>query len=121
VAGGAAAVLAGEADLAAQAQAAGFEVIAPSGMPFAAQARAFAQASHVIAAGGPALANLVFCRPGTTVCELRTEGQQGWRWRHLAALADLRYGCVVVQSGPFAGDPHGRFAALLADRRFRDG
>lgn len=127
---GSSSLFANEADLAARAQQAGFEPIAVAEMPFVDRVRAFANASHVVAASGPALANLVFCAPGATVCELRAEGQAGWTWRHLAALRGLRYGCLVGVAGLFGGgmapaagfalDP-ARFAALLHDRRFHGG
>jgi LPS sulfotransferase NodH/capsular polysaccharide biosynthesis protein len=121
---GAAPLLANEAEVAARAEASGFELIEPGAMPFARQVQAFAQASHIVAANGPALANLVFCRPGTTVCELRAEGQTGWTWRHLAALRGLRYSCLCAGGGPPAAgvwiDP-ARLQALLRDRRFHDG
>jgi hypothetical protein len=102
----------------------------PSELSFAMQVQAFAQASEIVAATGPALANLAFCRPGTAICELRAAGQTRWTWRHLAAMRGLRYGCLAGEAGVYGGsgpptagiwiDP-GRLEALLADRRFRDG
>lgn len=47
----------------------GFETFVTGRMPFAEQARLFASAEMVVAPHGAALANLMFCRPGTGVLE----------------------------------------------------
>jgi len=84
----------------------GFERVAAERLPFAEQIRLFVAASHVVAESGPALANLVFCRLGATVCELRPEGAA---YRHLAALRGLRYGSAADRAA---------LQAVLGDQRF---
>lgn len=88
-------VLENEAELASVAEAAGFRRVVLSGMPMAEQARLFAAATHIIAPHGAGLANLLFCRPGTEVCELQMDLYVNWAFRRLAALRGLRYGCLV--------------------------
>ena len=48
----------------------GFEVVDPGAMSVAEQIRTFAEADVIVAPHGAALANLVFCSPGSTVLEL---------------------------------------------------
>jgi hypothetical protein len=57
--------------------------------------RLFAEATHILAPHGAGLTNLVFCRPGTAVCELQMDAYVHWGFRGLAALRRLRYGCVL--------------------------
>jgi capsular polysaccharide biosynthesis protein len=52
----------------------GFESMTMSGRSVAEQARLFAQAEAIVAPHGGALANLVFCQPGTKVVELFPPG-----------------------------------------------
>jgi tetratricopeptide (TPR) repeat protein len=107
--------LANEDELAAQAERAGFTTVASAALPFAEQLRLFASAAQVVAAHGPALANLAFCRPGTVVCELRPAPDASRVWRHLAALRGLRYGRATGRPEPdgrWRLDP-ARFGELL--------
>ncbi len=94
--------LANEAELVALVQSHGFEAVALAGQSLAAQASLFAGASHIVAPHGAGLANLVFCRPGTVVCELHMDQYVHWCFRRLAALRGLRYGCLI---GPADGEP----------------
>ena len=48
----------------------GYEILELEGLSVKAQAAYLAEASHVVAAHGAGLANLVFCAPGTRVIEL---------------------------------------------------
>ncbi len=100
-----------EGPMADSAERAGFERAAPEALPYTEQIRLFASASHVIGAHGPMLANIAFCRPGTTVCELRPDAAAPFGYRHLAALRGLRYGCV-------GGDVAQGLEALLGDPAF---
>ena len=50
----------------------GYEILDLEGLSVKAQATQLAEASHVVAAHGAGLANLVFCAPGTRVIELST-------------------------------------------------
>ncbi len=81
------------AELLARAKRAGFMCVVMAKLSFWDQVRLFAEASHVIGAHGADLASMAFCRPGTTVCELRPAGAP-WTWRHLAAMRGLVYGCL---------------------------
>ena len=47
----------------------GFESIEPASIPFSRQAELFQSADIIVAPHGAALANLMFCRPGTSVLE----------------------------------------------------
>lgn len=119
--------LVNEAEVAALAAAAGFTRVVLGGMPVAEQVRLFAEATHIVAPHGAGLANLVFCRPGTAVCELHMDCYVQWAFRRLAALRGLRYGCVI---GPHLPPRHpwphrntwridpAAVAAALADPRF---
>ena len=51
----------------------GFEIIYPQDHSFAAQATMFAGARHIIAPFGAALANCIFCSPGTKVGVIETK------------------------------------------------
>jgi capsular polysaccharide biosynthesis protein len=95
------------------AERAGFARANTSELPVWHQVQLFADASQVIGINGAGLANLVFCRPGTAVLEVRPDGGAPWTWRHLAAMRGLRYGCL---EGP-AIDP-AAFDAVLNDPRF---
>jgi capsular polysaccharide biosynthesis protein len=48
----------------------GFEVVAPQNYSVAQQKEMFENAEMIVAASGAALANLIFCRPGTIVFEI---------------------------------------------------
>jgi len=74
---------------------AGFEIIVPGSISFAEQIALFDQASHVVAPHGAGLTNILFCRPGTVVCELQMDAQIHWALRCLAAIRGLTYGCLV--------------------------
>jgi capsular polysaccharide biosynthesis protein len=116
--------LVNEAEIAECAAKTGFERIVLSALSVQDQIRLFAEATHVIAAHGAGLANLIFCRPGTVVCEMHSEAYVQWAFRSLAGLRQLRYGCVIGQANE--GVSHHRdwrmdpveFAAVLADPRF---
>jgi hypothetical protein len=88
--------IANEAELAAALQPLGFRTVQTGNMPLAAQIQLFRQAEAIVAPQGGALANLGFCRPGTAVVELMSADDVNWRFRHLAALAGLRYDCVLA-------------------------
>lgn len=123
-------VLVNEADLSALAAASGFERVVLGEMPVAEQVRLFAEATHIVAPHGAGLTNLLFCRPGTAVCELQMDCNLHWAFRRLAALRGLRYGCVIgahlppprewMHHNSFHIDP-AALAAVLADRHFLGG
>jgi capsular polysaccharide biosynthesis protein len=88
-------VLANEAEVALCVEAAGFAIVQTETMPVAEQIRLFAEASHIIAPHGAALANIGFCQPGAALCELHMAAYVHQAYRSLAALRGLRYGCLV--------------------------
>jgi capsular polysaccharide biosynthesis protein len=88
-------VLANEAEVAARAEAAGFTRIQPASLSVSEQIRVFTEASHIIAPHGAGLANIVFCQPGTALCELHMDAYVHQAYRCLAALRGLRYVCAV--------------------------
>ncbi len=84
----------------------GFEILEPGNMPFADQARAFAEAAIIIGAHGSSFGNLVFARPGTTVIDLMPADWVGyWGGRHaerwllnLTSALRLHYEVVLCPS-----------------------
>jgi hypothetical protein len=76
----------------------GFETVSLTGMPVAQQAALFADATHIISGHGAGLANLVFCRPGTVLCELHMDTYVQWAFRRLGSLPEIVYGCLVGQA-----------------------
>jgi len=81
-----------------------FEIIEPENLSWREQANLFAGASVIVAPHGAALANIVFCKPGTRVVEISTRaGYRDWYWQ-LAAVAGLSYEVMAAQrSGSFSG------------------
>jgi capsular polysaccharide biosynthesis protein len=73
----------------------GFVPVKPDQMSLADQVRLFRQAEAIVSPHGPALTNLGFCRPGCLIVELLMDAYVDWGFRNLAALAKLRYDCVL--------------------------
>ena len=69
----------------------GYEIHTLSDLTIRKQAALFASATHLIAAHGAALANLVFCQPGTQVLELFSENYQYDHYEDLASTCHLHY------------------------------
>ncbi len=96
-------VLVNEDDVRRLAEAAGYETILLGGMSFAEQVKLFASASHILAPHGAGLTNLIFCPPGTKVCELHMDLHVSWVFRGLSAFGSLPYRCVI---GTAIGERH---------------
>ena len=81
-----------------------FEIVEAENLSWREQANLFAGASVIVAPHGAALANIVFCKPGTRVVEISTRaGYRDWYWQ-LAAVAGLSYEVMKAQrSGSFSG------------------
>jgi len=81
-----------------------FEIVEAENLSWREQANLFAGASVIVAPHGVALANIVFCKPGTRVVEISTRaGYRDWYWQ-LAAVAGLSYEVMEAQrSGSFSG------------------
>jgi hypothetical protein len=73
----------------------GFVPVRLDGLSLADQVRLFRQAEAVVSPHGSELTNLGFCRPGCLVVECLMDAYVDWSYRNLAALADLRYDCVL--------------------------
>ncbi|MBP2294457.1 glycosyltransferase family 61 protein [Azospirillum rugosum] len=78
--------------------AAGYEILDTDGMPLREQAQRFAEATHIVAAHGAGLTNLVYCDPSVSVCELQMDLYLNWLFRRIANLRGARYGCVVGET-----------------------
>lgn len=62
------------------------------------QMASFKSATHVVAAHGAGLTNLVFCRPETKVLEIHVEGYVNWCYRCICAIYGLSYAFVYGYS-----------------------
>lgn len=99
-----------EADIIALLVAAGYEILDLDSMSLIEQVRCFAEATHVVGPHGAGLTNLVFCQPGTLMCELQMDSYMNWLFRRLANLRGVRYGCILGEiEGPWEPVwPHNR-------------
>ncbi|AWJ85646.1 hypothetical protein TSH58p_18980 (plasmid) [Azospirillum sp. TSH58] len=107
-----------EAEVIALLAGAGYEILDLDGLSLADQIRSFAEATHVVGPHGAGLTNLVFCRPGTLVCELQMDCYMNWLFRRLSNLRGVRYGYVMGEiQGPWeAVWPHDRTWRVPLDR-----
>jgi capsular polysaccharide biosynthesis protein len=81
-----------------------FEIVEAENLSWREQANLFAGASVIVAPHGAALANIVFCKPGTRVVEISTRAGYGDCYWQLAAVAGLSYEAMKAQrSGSFSG------------------
>ena len=67
----------------------GFAAIQPEKLKFDEQAMLFSSADVIVTEFGAAMANAVFCRPGTRVVEIIAEGQHDPWSAHLCAMLEL--------------------------------
>ena len=58
----------------------------------------FSRAAIVLGVHGGALANIVFCAPGTQIIELGFATPQSWHYAHAAQALDLSYTLVHVSA-----------------------
>jgi len=83
-----------------------FEILEAETLSFREQADLFANASVIVAPHGAALANTVFCQPGTRVVEISTRaGYRDWYWQ-LAAVAVLTYEVLEAQPTRYFSGPN---------------
>jgi capsular polysaccharide biosynthesis protein len=73
----------------------GFVPVRPDLLSIADQIRLFRGAEAVVAPHGAGLTNLGFCRPGCVVLEVLMDAYVNWCFRHLAAVMQLNYDCVL--------------------------
>jgi capsular polysaccharide biosynthesis protein len=76
----------------------GFEVVEDRQRPVEEQIGLFKHASVVVAPHGAALANLLWCRPGTLVIELLPTHYKMVHYRDLCSMLDLRYHALTETS-----------------------
>jgi len=103
----------------------GFESVSLTGMTVAEQAKMFDAAAWIVAPHGAGLANLVFCRPGTTVLEIFPHSYGTPAFANLAAAMRLRYACHIVPEHAIVRGPERRDDDLSVDpahleRRYAD-
>jgi capsular polysaccharide biosynthesis protein len=73
----------------------GFIPVRPEKLSVADQVRLFRNAEAIVAPHGAALTNIGYARPGCVLIELLMDAYVNWCFRHLAALMQLRYDCVL--------------------------
>lgn len=73
----------------------GFEAVTLTGMNVREQIKLFASASHVIGPHGAGLGNVLFCPPGSVLCEFQMRSNVQWSIRRLAAVSHMQYGCIM--------------------------
>ncbi len=115
--------IANEAEIETLLAAQGFEVIHPQECTFAEQAALFASARRIIAPFGAALANCIFCAPGTQVGVIETKASPEFgrlfAWRDIDSYVlrpegrQVRAGNSISQSHEFNVDP-GVLRAMVA-------
>jgi capsular polysaccharide biosynthesis protein len=93
----------------------GFAPVRPEQMSLTDRVRLFRQAEAIVSPHGTALTDIGFCRPGCLVVELLMDAYVDWGFRNLAALAGLRYDCVIGRAEKPWGDLDLRFHATPWD------
>ncbi|HEX4044010.1 MAG TPA: glycosyltransferase family 61 protein [Xanthobacteraceae bacterium] len=97
----------------------GYEIVELTGLSLKEQAALFASASHVVAPHGAGVANIIFCKEGTTLCELHMSNYLNPCFRRLAGVQHMRYGCLVGKTdrtGEQPDWPHGMPWTAPVDR-----
>ncbi|TPI44870.1 DUF563 domain-containing protein [Mesorhizobium sp. B2-9-1] len=77
-----------------------FEPVAPERLSVEEQRELFSQAEIVIGVSGAGLANVIFCRPGTSVVEIQPSLGQGIWVRNVCIHLDLGWAPFFVESAP---------------------
>lgn len=98
-------VMTNEAELIAELETRGFDIVEPEKLSAVEQIRVFSSASVIIMTGGSAIYNTVFCRPGTKLIDI--EGEPHWLGGH-AKLFNSR----GLDFGIFEGTPSSREFAV---------
>lgn len=83
-----------------------FECVQPEKLTVVEQAALFASADTVVAAHGAALANIVFCKPGTELLEFYSDHIAPCYWV-ISALASLQYTHMYCGQNNRSGDESG--------------
>lgn len=72
----------------------GYKIVNPDEITFSQQVKYFEEASKVVSFHGGALANLVWCRPGTLVLEIFNHAFRTYDYKKLCAEAELVYSSI---------------------------
>ncbi|WP_247236978.1 DUF563 domain-containing protein [Telluribacter sp. SYSU D00476] len=83
--------LIGEEILCGELQRLGFKIINPRYISFTEQASLLSKASVVVALHGAALTNIIFCKPDTTIIEIRSELSPPEHYSAIAKAYNLRF------------------------------
>lgn len=86
----------------------GFERIFLEGMPFARQVRLFSRAEIVVSAHGSGLANILFCRPGTSIIEILSPNYVNTTYWGLSEQLGLVYYYLLGGNKESRALPRGR-------------
>jgi capsular polysaccharide biosynthesis protein len=78
----------------------GFVPVRLEKLSLAEQIGLFGHAEAIVAPHGAGLVNLVYARPGCRLVELHMDGWVNWCFRHLAAIFEVRYDCVIGRQAP---------------------
>jgi hypothetical protein len=84
-----------EAEIIALVRSHGYEVCDPGAHSLRDQIALFRSATHIIAPHGAGLTNIIYCAPGTQLCELHMDAYVNQSYRRFSAMRGLRYGSVV--------------------------
>jgi len=101
-------VVAGEDELVARLEAAGFTILVPEWSNHAEQIKSCAAADVIVAMHGAALCNIVFSRPDTTLVEIMASDARKTVGLHWAAESGARY-------VPLLGSPEGKKQSFSID------
>jgi capsular polysaccharide biosynthesis protein len=100
----------------------GFEKVLLTKLALAEQIALFARARAIVAPHGAGLANMAFCRPGTSVIEIVSPDRLWPTYRAIAARRGLDYGFVLgdqsdpaLRNGDFRLDTR-KLTALLSEK-----
>ncbi len=91
-------VLVNEGELEQHLAARGFTIVKPEALSVREQVALFHQADVIVAPAGAALANVLFCRPGTKVVELQPSNFTGVWVRNIALLVGVDWRAFFVPS-----------------------
>jgi capsular polysaccharide biosynthesis protein len=83
----------------------GLKVIHPADLSVSQQAEAFASSKLIIAPHGAALANLVFCGPGTTIIEMNSPAYRSPCYKNIAHHLSLRHIQLFEEGNQASGNP----------------
>jgi len=93
-----------EADIIQKLKARGYMILNPQQYDIVDQIALFAEAKEIIAAHGSSLANIIFCKKGTTIYEIRPQFDKDYevnlsnRYKNISNLLELNYSTIDAES-----------------------